>query len=53
LSRQEDVGAPPGFEDAIAWLMPMTNEQFPDVRSAAISDPQGAVLMVSKFVPPG
>ncbi|MGH8986922.1 MAG: VOC family protein [Acidimicrobiia bacterium] len=89
-SRQDDVGAPPGFEDAIAWLMPMTSDQFPDdvaphwtvtfavddtdavvaraselggnvlvppfdapfVRSAVISDPQGAVLTVSKFVPP-
>jgi len=89
-SRQDDVGAPPGFEDAIAWLMPMTSDQFPDdvplhwsvtfavddtdavvaraselggnvlvppfdapfVRSAVISDPQGAVLTASKFVPP-
>ena len=89
-SRQADVGAPPGFEDAIAWLMPMTSDQFPEdvpphwsvtfavddtdavvaraselggkvlvppfdapfVRSAVISDPQGAVLTVSKFVPP-
>jgi predicted enzyme related to lactoylglutathione lyase len=28
--RQGDVGAPEGFEDAVAWLMPMTSEQFPD-----------------------
>ncbi|MGH8930595.1 MAG: VOC family protein [Egibacteraceae bacterium] len=28
--RQEDFGAPEGFEDAIGWLMPMTAEQFPD-----------------------
>jgi hypothetical protein len=25
--RQADVGAPAGFEDAIAWLMPLTSEQ--------------------------
>jgi predicted enzyme related to lactoylglutathione lyase len=28
--RMEDVGAPEGFEDAVAWLVPMTSEQFPD-----------------------
>jgi uncharacterized protein len=28
--RQADVGAPEGFEDAVAWLVPMTSEQFPD-----------------------
>ncbi len=28
--RQADVGAPDGFEDAVAWLVPMTGEQFPD-----------------------
>jgi uncharacterized protein len=29
-SRQADVGAPPGFEDAIGWLMPMKSDRFPD-----------------------
>jgi predicted enzyme related to lactoylglutathione lyase len=29
-SRQADVGAPPGFEDAIGWLLPMTGDRFPD-----------------------
>ena len=28
--RQEDAGAPEGFADAAAWLVPMTSEQFPD-----------------------
>jgi predicted enzyme related to lactoylglutathione lyase len=28
--RQAGVGAPEGFEDAVAWLVPMTSEQFPD-----------------------
>jgi predicted enzyme related to lactoylglutathione lyase len=28
--RQADVGAPEGFEDAVAWLVPMTSDQFPD-----------------------
>lgn len=28
--RQADVGVPEGFEDAVAWLVPMTSEQFPD-----------------------
>jgi predicted enzyme related to lactoylglutathione lyase len=28
--RQADVGAPEGFEDAVAWLVPMTSEQFSD-----------------------
>jgi predicted enzyme related to lactoylglutathione lyase len=28
--RQANVGAPDGFEDAVAWLVPMTSEQFPD-----------------------
>lgn len=28
--RQADAGAPSGFEDAVAWSMPMTSEQFPD-----------------------
>jgi predicted enzyme related to lactoylglutathione lyase len=28
--RQADVGAPEGFADAVAWLVPMTSEQFPD-----------------------
>jgi uncharacterized protein len=27
--RQAADGAPPGFEDAVAWLVPMTAEQFP------------------------
>jgi uncharacterized protein len=29
-SRQADVGAPEGFEDAAAWLVPMTSNQFPE-----------------------
>jgi predicted enzyme related to lactoylglutathione lyase len=28
--RQADVSAPEGFEDAVAWLVPMTSEQFSD-----------------------
>jgi uncharacterized protein len=28
--RMADVGAPEGFEDAVAWLVPMTSDQFPD-----------------------
>jgi uncharacterized protein len=28
--RQDEVGAPEGFEDAVAWLVPMTADQFPD-----------------------
>ena len=28
--RQDDVGAPEGFEDAIAWLVPMTSGHFSD-----------------------
>jgi uncharacterized protein len=28
--RQADVGVPEGFEDAVAWLVPMTSEDFPD-----------------------
>ena len=28
--RQADVGAPKGFEDAVAWLVPMTSDQLPD-----------------------
>jgi predicted enzyme related to lactoylglutathione lyase len=28
--RMADVGAPKGFEDAIAWLMPMRRDQFPE-----------------------
>lgn len=28
--RQADIGAPAGFEDAVAWLVPMTRPQFPD-----------------------
>ncbi len=28
--RLEDVGAPEGFEDAVAWLVPMTSGQFAD-----------------------
>ena len=27
--RQADVQAPKGFEDAVAWLAPMTSDQFP------------------------
>jgi uncharacterized protein len=27
--RQADVGAPGGFEDAVAWLVAMTDDQFP------------------------
>jgi predicted enzyme related to lactoylglutathione lyase len=27
--RMADVGAPEGFEDAVAWLVPMTDGQFP------------------------
>jgi uncharacterized protein len=29
-SRQADVGAPAGFEDAVAWLLPMTSDRFPE-----------------------
>ena len=29
-SRQEGAGAPPGFADAIGWLLPMTSDQFPN-----------------------
>ncbi len=28
--RMTDVGAPEGFEDAVAWLVPMTSDRFPD-----------------------
>jgi uncharacterized protein len=28
-SRQEEIGAPPGFEDVVAGLVPMTSDQFP------------------------
>jgi predicted enzyme related to lactoylglutathione lyase len=28
--RMEADGAPPGFEDAVAWLAPMTPDQFPE-----------------------
>jgi uncharacterized protein len=28
--RMADVGAPEGFEDAVAWLVPMTSDQSPD-----------------------
>jgi len=28
--RQADVGAPEGFADAIAWMMPMVPDQYPD-----------------------
>jgi uncharacterized protein len=28
--RQASDGAPDGFEDAVAWLVPMTSEQFPE-----------------------
>jgi uncharacterized protein len=28
--RQKDVGAPEGFEDAVAWLVPMTKDDSPD-----------------------
>jgi uncharacterized protein len=28
--RQSEVGAPEGFEDAVAWLVPMTGDQFPE-----------------------
>jgi predicted enzyme related to lactoylglutathione lyase len=28
--RQSGVGAPEGFEDAVAWLIPMTDGQFPE-----------------------
>jgi uncharacterized protein len=27
--RQADVGAPPGFEDAVAWLLPLTDDPPP------------------------
>jgi uncharacterized protein len=27
--RQDDVGAPEGFEDAVAWFMPMAGDQVP------------------------
>ena len=26
--RQADQGAPPGFEDAVGWLLPMTSDEF-------------------------
>jgi uncharacterized protein len=88
-TRHAEFGAPGGFEDAVAWLVPMTSDQFPDavpshwsitfavddadavadraaelggkitvppfdappVRSAVLSDPQGAAFSVSKFDP--
>jgi uncharacterized protein len=28
--RQESQGAPRGFEDAIAWMLPMTDDEFPE-----------------------
>jgi uncharacterized protein len=28
-ARQEEIGAPPGFEDVVAGLVPMTNDRFP------------------------
>jgi len=28
--RQKDVGAPPGFEDAIGWLVPLEHSTTPD-----------------------
>lgn len=28
--RMVDVGAPEGFEDAVAWLLPMISDRFPD-----------------------
>jgi uncharacterized protein len=28
--RMAEVSAPPGFEDAVAWLVPMTSEQYPE-----------------------
>ena len=28
--RQEDVGVPEGFADAVAWLVPMTSDDLPD-----------------------
>ena len=83
-------GAPPGFEDAVAWLTPMTSDRFPEdapphwgvtfsvddadavadraatlggavlvppldapwVRVAVLSDPQGAVFTVTRYMPP-
>jgi predicted enzyme related to lactoylglutathione lyase len=30
LTRQADVHAPEGFEDAVAWLVPMTSDQLAD-----------------------
>jgi hypothetical protein len=37
-----------GFEDAVAWLVPMTSDRFPDgpQRSA------GVVFTAGKFTPP-
>jgi uncharacterized protein len=29
-ARQDEIGAPPGFEDVVAGMMPMTSERFPD-----------------------
>jgi len=28
--RMADVGAPEGFEDAVAWLVPMTSDRYQD-----------------------
>jgi len=29
-ARQDEIGAPPGFEDVVAGMMPMTSDRFPD-----------------------
>lgn len=87
--RLSDLGAPEGFEDAVAWLVPMSDHQPGDapphwsvtfsvddadaiadratelggrvlvppfdaewVRTAILSDPEGAVFTVGKFTPP-
>jgi predicted enzyme related to lactoylglutathione lyase len=89
--RHAEDGVPEGFSDTVAWMVPMTSDQFPDdvpphwsvtfavddtdaiveaaanlggtvlvppfdapfVRTAVLSDPQGAVFTVSKYVPSG
>jgi hypothetical protein len=87
--RHAEYGAPPGFSDCIAWMQPMTSDQFADdvpshwsvtfsvadcdaaaaaaveldgsvvtppfdagpVRTAVLSDPQGAVFTINTYEP--
>jgi hypothetical protein len=53
--RQSNDGAPKGFEDAIAWMMPMESEEYPeDVPSHwsvtfAVDDTDAIVSMAAKL----